>query len=89
MNLLVEAVAKNLIEKRIAALGQEEWSRRAAAENLTVDQFTQIETWVATGPIQYQFMSLTNEVINALCDVAGIEMPPVVEEDRPDLKVVG
>ncbi len=31
-NMLVEAVAKNLIQKKIAAVGQEEWAKRAAKE---------------------------------------------------------
>ena len=88
-NMLVEAVAKNLIEKKIAALGQEEWVRRAATENLTVDQFTELEVWQTTGPIKWRFMSLTDDVIDALCDLAGIEMPPVFHEDRPKLNLVG
>ena len=88
-NKLVEAVAKNLVEKKIAIVGQEEWGRRAATENLAVDQFTELETWATTGPVKYGFMGLTDEVLDALCDVAGIEMPPVFHEDRPELKVVG
>ena len=66
-NSLVEAVAKNLIQKKIAAVGPEEWARRAAKENLTTDQFTEIEIWPTTGPVKYQFMGLTDEVIDALC----------------------
>ncbi len=88
-NSLVEAIAKNLIEKQIAAVGQEEWARRAAKENLRTDQFTQIEVWQATGPIKYQFMGLSEEVIDALADLVGIELPPIFMEDRPKLKVVG
>ena len=88
-NSLVEAIAKNLIEKQIAALGQEEWGRRAAMENLTTDQFTELEVWQATGPVKYGFMGLTDEVLDALCDVAGIEMPPIYLEDRPELNLVG
>ena len=76
-NMLVNAIAKNLVEKRMAALGQEEWARRAATENLTVGQFTEIEIWQATGPIKWQFMSLTDEVLDALADLAGIEIPPI------------
>ena len=86
---LVNAVAKNLIEKKIAALGQEEWAKRAATESLTVDQFTEIEVWQASGPVKYGFMGLTEEVLDALCDVAGFEMPPVFHEDRPKLNLVG
>ena len=88
-NMLVEAIAKNLMEKKIAAVGQEEWARRAAEENLTVGQFIEIEIWQATGPIKYQFMSLTEDVIDALADLVGIERPPFFMEDRPKLKVVG
>lgn len=88
-NSLTEAVAKNLTEKRIAALGHEEWARKAADENMTTDQFTEIETWQATGPIKYQFMGLTEEVLDALCDVAGFELPPIYLEDRPKLSVLG
>jgi hypothetical protein len=87
--MLVEAVAKNLTEKKVAAVGQEEWDRRAADENLTVDQFTEIEVWQATGPIKYGFMGLTDEVIDAIADLAGIEIPPVCLEDRPKLNLVG
>ena len=86
--MLVEAVAKNLIQKKIAIVGQEEWARRAATENLTVDQFTTIEIWSATGPVKWQFMGLS-EVLDALCDVVQIEMPPIFMEDRPELTVVG
>ena len=88
-NSLTEAIGKNLIEKKMAIVGQEEWARRAAGENMTISQFTEIETWQATGPIKYQFMGLTEEVLDALCDVAQIEIPPVVMEDGPELKVVG
>jgi hypothetical protein len=86
---LIEAVAKIMVKKRIAALGQEDWSRRAAEANLTVDQYTEVQIWQATGPLQYQFMSLTNEVIDALADLAGIEVPPVFLEDRPEFNVIG
>ncbi len=89
MNKLVEAIAKNLVEKEIAALGPEEWARRAARENLTTDQFSAIEIWATTGPIKYQFMGLSEEVIDALADLVGIELPPIFMEDRPKLKVVG
>jgi hypothetical protein len=89
MNKLVEAVARNLVEKRITAVGQEEWAQRAATENLTVDQFTTIEIWSATGPVKYQTMGLTDEVLDALADLVGIEIPPVFVEDRPKLNLVG
>jgi hypothetical protein len=88
-NSLTEAVARNLIEKRIVAVGQEEWARRAADENLTIEQFTQIEVWQATGPVKYEFMSLTKEVIDAIADLAQMKIPPIFVEDRPELKVVG
>jgi hypothetical protein len=32
-------------------------------------------------------MALTNEVLDALTDLVGIEMPPV--SDQPELKVIG
>jgi len=85
-NSLVEMVAKNLIEKKIAAIGPEEWARRASEENLTVDQYTEIEVWQATGPVKYQFMALTEDVIDALCDLVEIEIPPVFV---PDMRIVG
>ena len=34
-------------------------------------------------------MALTDEVIDALADLVGIEIPPVFMEDRPELNVVG
>jgi len=83
---LVEVVAKKLIENRIATVGQEEWSRRAAAENLTVDQYMEVEAWAATGPVKYQFMGLSGDVTDALADLAGIEVPPVFV---PDMRIVG
>ena len=89
MNSLVNAIAKSLTQKRIAAVGNEGWGRRAATENVTVDQFTQIEVWQATGPVKYQFMGLAGETLDALCDLAGFEIPPVFMEDRPKLNVVG
>ena len=36
--------------EKITTLGQEEWAEGAAKENLTTDQFTQIEIWAATAP---------------------------------------
>jgi hypothetical protein len=83
---LVEAISMNLIQKKIAAIGPEEWARRASEENLTVDQYTEIEVWVATGPVKYQFMGLSGDVIDALADLAGIEVPPVFV---PDMRIVG
>jgi hypothetical protein len=83
---LVEAIAKNLIETKIAAVGPDEWARRAAAENLTVEQFTEIEVWQATGPISYQFMALSSDVTDAVCDLIGVEVPPVWV---PDMRIVG
>ncbi len=56
---------------------------------LTTDQFTEIEIWQATGPVKWQFMGLTEDVIDALADLVGIEVPPIFMEDRPKLKVVG
>ena len=88
-NKLVEAIAKNLIEKKTAAVGQEEWARRAAEENHTVEQFTELEVWQATGPVKWQFMGLAGETLDAIADLAGIKMPPVFHEDRPELNVVG
>jgi hypothetical protein len=88
-NSLVNAIAKNLIGKKIAIVGQEEWVRRAAEENLTVDQFTEIEVWQASGPVKYGFLGLTDEVLDALADLIGIKTPPVFMEDRPELSVVG
>jgi hypothetical protein len=88
-NLLAEVIAKNLIEKKIVNLGQEAWARRAAEANLTEDQFTEIEFWQATGPVKYQMMGLTDNVIDALTFLVGIEVPPVYVPDRPELHVVG
>ena len=88
-NMLVEAIAKDLIGKKIAAVGQDEWARRAADENLTVGQFTELEVWQASGPVKYQTMGLSEEVIDALADLVGIEVPPIFLEDRSNLKVVG
>jgi hypothetical protein len=86
---LAETVAKSLVEKRIADIGQAEWGRRAATENMTVDQFTQLEVWQASGPVKYQFMTLTDEVLDALANLVGIKLPPHFVEDRPELTVVG
>jgi hypothetical protein len=83
---LVEAVAKNLVENRIATVGQEEWSRMAAAENLSVEQYTEVEAWAATGPVKYQFMGLTEDVIDAIADLTAIEVPPVFV---PDMRIIG
>ena len=83
---LVEAVATNLVERRIAAIGPEEWARLASEESLTVDQYTEVEVWQATGPVKYQFMGLSGDVTDALADLAGIEVPPVFV---PDMRIVG
>jgi len=61
--------------------------KKVVEANLTTDQFTEIEIWSATGPVKCQFMALTNEVLDALTDLVGIEMPPV--SDQPELKVIG
>jgi hypothetical protein len=86
-NKLAEAVATILVQKKIA--DQEAWTKKAAEANLTEDQFTEIETWSATGPVKYQLMSLTDEVLDAIASLVGIEMPPVCVADQPELKVVG
>jgi hypothetical protein len=49
----------------------------------------ELEVWQATGPVKYEFMSLAGETLDALCDVARIEMPPIYLEDRPKLNLVG
>jgi len=67
-NKLAEAVATNLVQRKITEVGQVEWARRAAEEDLTTDQFTEIEIWSATGPIKWQFISLTNEVLLEVID---------------------
>lgn len=86
---LAESVAKILVQKKIAEVGEEAWAEKAATGNLAVAQFTEIEIWLASGPISYQFMSISDEVIDALATMAGIEMPPIlVSTDQPDLKVV-
>ena len=86
-NKLAEFIAKHLVQRKITDLGQEAWVKKAVGENLTDAQFTEIVVWSATGPIKYQLMSLTNEVLDALADLIGIEMPPVA--DQPELKVIG
>jgi uncharacterized membrane protein YheB (UPF0754 family) len=86
-NKLAEAVATNLVQKKVA--DEEAWAARAAEKNLTTDQFTEVEIWSATGPIKYQLMSLTEEVLDALANLVGVEMPPVFVSDQPKLKVVG
>ena len=87
--MLVKAVATKLVEKRIVEVGQEEWAKKAATQNLTVDEFTEVQIWSATGPIHLQFISLTDEVIDALARLVGIEVPPKFVADGPDLNVVG
>jgi hypothetical protein len=78
-NSLIEAVAKALVQKRIS---QGAWTRLAAEANLTTDQFTEVEIWSASGTIKYEFMSMTDEVIDALADLVGIERPPVVDQPK-------
>lgn len=68
---LTEMVAKILVRKMIAEDGEEEWSKRAATEGVSVAQFTEVETLMATGPISYQFMSMADEVIDALADLVS------------------
>ena len=88
-NMLAEAVAKHLVQRKITEVGQLEWAKRAAEKNLIDARFTEIEIWSATGPVKYQLMSLTNEVLDALADLVGIEMPPVFVADQPRLNVFG
>jgi hypothetical protein len=88
-NKLAEAIAKNLVQKKIADVGQEEWVKKAAEENLTEDQFIEVEVWATTGLVKFQFMSLTDEVLDALANLVGIEIPPTFVADQPELKVVG
>ena len=88
-NMLAEFIAKHLVQRKLTDVGQEAWAKRAATESLTTDQFTEIEIWSATGPIKFQFMALTDEVLNAIADLASIEMPPVFVEDQLKFKVVG
>ncbi len=88
-NMLVEFIAKHLVQRKITEVGQMEWAKKAFEENLTDAQFTEIEIWSATGPIKYQLMSLTDEVIDAIASLVGIEMPPVFVSDQPELNVFG
>ena len=78
-NSLIEAVAKHLVEKRIT---QEAWRKKAAQANLTTNQFTEVEIWSASGPVKYEFMSMTEEVIDDLADLVGIERPPVMDQPK-------
>ena len=86
-NKLAEAVATILVQKKIA--DQEAWSKKAVEANLTDAQITEVETWSATGPVKFQFMALTDEVLDTLADLVGIEMPPLFVADQPELTVVG
>lgn len=83
---IAEAIASNLIDKQIAVIGPEEWSRRAAEMGVTPDQYTEVEVWSATGPIKGQLMALTERVLDALADLLAIEVPPVWV---PDVRIVG
>jgi hypothetical protein len=80
--MLAEVIAKHLVQRKLTEVGQEAWVKRAAEEILKTDQFTEVETWSATGPIKWQFMGLTNEVLDALADLAGIELPPVADQPK-------
>ena len=88
-NKLAEVITRNLVQRKMADVGKEAWSKKAVEANLTEDQFIEVEVWATTGPIKWQFMGLTEDVIDALADLAGIEMPPVFVADHPELKVVG
>jgi len=84
-NKLAEVIATNLVQRNIAEVGQVEWAKRAVEKNLTTDQFTEVEIWSATGPVKFHFMYLTDEVLEALADLIGIEMPPLFMADQPKL----
>ena len=88
-NKLADTVAKHLVQRKITDVGQEAWAKKAVEANLTTDQFTEVEIWSATGPVKFQFMALTDEVLDAIADLVGIEMPPVFVSDQPELKVIG
>jgi murein endopeptidase len=88
-NKLAEVIATNLVQRKTVEVGQEVWSKKAAEMNLTDAQFTEIEIWAMTGSIKYQLMSLTDDVIDALANLVGIEMPPIFVADQPKLKVIG
>jgi len=88
-NKLAEFIAKHLVQKKITEVGQLEWAKRAAEKNLIDARFTEIEIWSATGPVKYQLMSLTDEVIDAIASLVGIEMPPIFMADQPELNVFG
>jgi hypothetical protein len=81
-NKLVEFIAKHLVQRKLTDVGQEAWAKKAVEKNLTPDQFAEVEIWSATGPIKYQLMSLTNEVLDTLADLVGIELPPVADQPK-------
>ena len=85
-DLLADAIAKILVQEQIAKVGEETWAKMAAEMNLTVDQYTEVEMWSATGPIKGQFMVLTGEVLDAVASLAGIETPPPIMTGQPTLK---
>ena len=88
-NKLAEVIATNLVQRKITDVGQEKWVKKAAEENLTTDQFTEVEIWSATGPVKFQFMALTDEVLDALANLVGIEKPPTFVSEQPELNVFG
>ena len=88
-NKLAEAMAKHLVQRKFTDVGQEVLAKQAVEANLTEGQFIEVEIWSATGPIKYQLMSLTEEVLDALADLVGIEVPPVFVADQPRLNVFG
>ena len=55
-NMLVESVAKNLIQKKIAAVGPKRVGSAGGRGESTAEQFTELEVWQTTGPVKWQFM---------------------------------
>lgn len=70
----------------LGAEDQEGWARRVAKQGMTVEQYTEIQIWTATGLVKYQITALTDDVSDALASLVEIEMPPLFTADQPELK---
>ena len=91
-NKLVEFIAKHLVQRKMADVGQEAWDMGSYQWLLEGKEVVGTSVKKSTKEDKQkikEIMGLTDEVLDALADLVGIEMPPIFMADQPELKVVG
>lgn len=82
-SVLCETVASRTVMRRkdCANNDPEGWGFHATKNMMNEHEYTQARIWDEIGIVECELKGLGESTLSTLCDMAGIDMPPCVDED--------